>query len=201
MKKISKRKVLTGILCLALAFETYWLSNELFKSRKEQFLISEEISDKNKEIVKKDKEIVKKDKAIIERDEEIASKDEKITSLESELHKYKNSFLEFDIEQKFKIAAEIYQIDFDILYAISRLETGNFTSELFMTKNNPGGIKTLDGTDYQSFDSDFEGIVEMARLLKRYYFDEGLTTIEAIGAKYCPNPEEKWAEKVKELID
>lgn len=200
MKKISKRKVLTGMLCLVLAFETCLLANEFSKNKKEQLLISE-ISDKNKEIVKKDKEIVSKDEAIIRRDKEIVSKDKKISLLESELYKYKNSFLEFDMEQKFKIAAEIYQIDFNILYAISRLETGNFTSKLFMTKNNPGGIKTLDGTDYQSFDSDFEGIVEMARLLKKYYFDEGLTTIEAIGAKYCPDPEEKWAEKVKELID
>lgn len=171
MKKI-KSVLVIGLICSSL-IQSFALSGELSNQKKKNFDLIEENS----------------------------LKDEKIISLDNELSTYKNEFLDFNIEQKFRIAANIYQIDFNILYAISKLETGNFTSDLFLSKNNPGGIKTLDGKDYQSFSSDFEGIVEMARLLKKYYFDEGLTTIEAIGEKYCPNPEDKWVEKVKKFME
>lgn len=105
---------------------------------------------------------------------------------------------EYTIEEMFRIAAEVYDVDFNMLYAIAKLETGNFTSTLFTHSHNPGGMRGSSG--WLSFDSDFEGIMEMARLIRRNYLDQGLTTLEEIGSKYCPNTAENWAAKVRALM-
>lgn len=105
---------------------------------------------------------------------------------------------EFTIEEMFEIAAKVYDVDYNMLYAIARLETGNFTSSLFVNNHNPGGMKGSSG--WLSYDSDFEGIMEMARLIRRSYLDQGLTTVEEIGSKYCPNTAENWAAKVRSLM-
>lgn len=105
----------------------------------------------------------------------------------------------FTREEKFKIAASVYDVDFNMLYAIAKLETGNFTSGLFVNNNNPGGMRGSSG--WMSFDSEFEGIMEMARLLRYYYLDQGLTTLEEIGSKYCPDTAENWAGKVRSLME
>ena len=98
----------------------------------------------------------------------------------------------------FEIAAKAYDVDYNMLYAIARLETGNFTSSLFVNNHNPGGMRSSSG--WLSYDSDFEGIMEMARLIRRNYLDQGLTTLEEIGSKYCPNTAENWAVKVRALM-
>ena len=104
---------------------------------------------------------------------------------------------EFSLEEMFQVAAEVYGIDYNMLYAIARLETGNFTSYLFKNNNNPGGIKS--GSGWAKYDTQFQGIMEMARLLKRNYIDYGLTTPELIGPKYCPDSD-TWAQKVRSLM-
>jgi hypothetical protein len=38
----------------------------------------------------------------------------------------------------------------------------------------------------KSYSTYEEGLDHFVSVLKNYYFDEGLTTIEQIGAKYCP---------------
>lgn len=96
---------------------------------------------------------------------------------------------QISLKEMFQIAAEVYQVDFDMLYAISKLETKHFQSDLFVNHNNPGGIKDFDSeSGWASYDTQFEGIMEMARLLRRNYLDQGLTTVEEIGSKYCPDP-------------
>lgn len=105
---------------------------------------------------------------------------------------------EFSLKEKFKIAAEVYSIDEKMLYAIAKLETGNFTSSLFKNNNNPGGIKS--GSGWAKYDTEFQGIMEMARLLKKNYIDKGLNTPEKIGPKYCPNSD-SWAKKVRSLME
>ena len=106
-------------------------------------------------------------------------------------------FDDLTTEQMFRLAAKTYGVDYSMLYAIARLETGNFTSGLYLENNNPGGMRTSDG--WLSYDSKLEGIMEMARLLKINYIDYGLTTPELIGPKYCPNSD-TWATKVRALM-
>lgn len=106
----------------------------------------------------------------------------------------------FSRKEMFQIAAEVYQIDFNLIYAIAKHETGHFKSKLFIENNNPGGIKDFySESGWAKYDSEFEGIMEMARLLRNNYYDYELNTLEKIGTKYCPNNPE-WAKEVGSLI-
>jgi hypothetical protein len=71
-----------------------------------------------------------------------------------------------------------------ITIAISRWETGNYTSSAFKNKNNVGGMMCQSGLiNYNSLD---EGIHAFVKNLKNNYFDIGLDTIDKIQSKYCP---------------
>lgn len=106
----------------------------------------------------------------------------------------------FSREEMFDVAAEVYRVDPVLLYAIARHETGNFTSRLFVKNNNPGGIKDSNSASgWASYDSEFEGIMEMARLIRRGYYNYGLDTPEEIGAKYCPDGTD-WAGAIRRLM-
>ena len=68
--------------------------------------------------------------------------------------------------------------------AISRWETGNYTSDAFINKNNVGGMMCSSGLIiYNTLD---EGINAFLTNLKNNYFDIGLDTLEKIQPKYCP---------------
>ena len=106
----------------------------------------------------------------------------------------------FSREEMFDVAAEVYRVDPIMLYAIARHETGNFKSRLFVENNNPGGIKDFDSASgWASYGSEFEGIMEMARLIRRGYYNYGLDTPEEIGAKYCPDGTD-WAGAIRRLM-
>lgn len=106
----------------------------------------------------------------------------------------------FSREEMFDVAAEVYRVDPIMLYAIARHETGNFKSRLFVENNNPGGIKDSDSASgWASYGSEFEGIMEMARLIRRGYYNYGLDTPEEIGAKYCPDGTD-WAGAIRRLM-
>lgn len=71
-----------------------------------------------------------------------------------------------------------------LLIAISKHETGNWTSAAFKNKNNFGGLMGANGLkSYSSFD---EGLDAFVSLLNNRYFNKGLTTIEKIQPVYCP---------------
>lgn len=71
-----------------------------------------------------------------------------------------------------------------MLMAISKHETGNWTSSIFKNYHNMGGIIGSNGfRQYASLD---EGIEDFVNLLDKYYINNGRNTIELIGAKYCP---------------
>lgn len=71
-----------------------------------------------------------------------------------------------------------------ITIAISKHETGNWTSKAFKNKNNFGGVMCNSGLkNYSTYE---EGLTGFVNLLKNRYFDKGLDTIEKIGAVYCP---------------
>lgn len=73
-----------------------------------------------------------------------------------------------------------------LVVSISAHETGYWTSELFKTNNNLGGLYNGNKGVFYSYDSVDSGINAMITLLKNNYFGKGLNTIEEIGAKYCP---------------
>lgn len=84
--------------------------------------------------------------------------------------------------------AQKYGIDPNLLSAIMALETGWGTSSAVKNYNNPGGMmdpKTGSMT-LLHYNSLQEGVEAVARNLKKNYIDKGLTSISAIGAKYCP---------------
>ena len=91
--------------------------------------------------------------------------------------------LEHETACKIQKKAVEYNIDWQIAVAISRWETGNFTSNLYKTKNNVGGLYCNGFLSYSSLD---EGIEAFVKNLKRNYFDMGLDTLEKIQPKYCP---------------
>lgn len=71
-----------------------------------------------------------------------------------------------------------------LIVAISKAETGHWTSNLYINKNNFGGV-TKNGK-MASYKTNNEGLEAFASLLKRRYFDQGLTTPEKIQPVYCP---------------
>lgn len=104
---------------------------------------------------------------------------------------------ELTIEDKIELACNQYGVSFDIALAIARLETGNFTSHAYKYKNNPGGLSINEKP--MTFSTIEEGVDAFVGNLSKNYIQKGLTTVEAIGKKYCPsNP--KWAKLVRSLM-
>ena len=114
--------------------------------------------------------------------------------------------LEHETACKIQNKAIEYGIDWRIAVAISRWETGNFTSNLYHTKNNVGGLYCNGFLSYNSLD---EGIEAFVSNLKRNYFDMGLDTLEEIQKKYCPigaandpnNLNQHWLNGVTQIYD
>lgn len=88
-------------------------------------------------------------------------------------------------------------VDPILAIAISRLETGHYTSRAFVEGNNFGGITVESGV--KSFDSLNEGLERYITLLE-WYHDEGMNTAEKMQATYCP-PFEDWDEEVNAVYE
>ena len=73
-----------------------------------------------------------------------------------------------------------------LLVAISKHETGNWTSYNFKNKNNLGGLYNGKEGTFYSYETLEKGIEAFVNLLKNRYFGKGLNTIEEIGNVYCP---------------
>lgn len=90
--------------------------------------------------------------------------------------------------QVFVDAGTMYNIDPMFLAAVAMHETGNGTSDAVISKNNVGGIMTVneDGsTSLRTFDSVDESIYALAELISKYV-SKGLDTIAEIQPVYCP---------------
>jgi hypothetical protein len=72
------------------------------------------------------------------------------------------------------------------IMAISKHETGSWTSKAFKEKNNFGGIMSSTTGELKKYNSQEEGLEGMINLLKNNYFGKGLTSIKQIGEIYCP---------------
>lgn len=93
-----------------------------------------------------------------------------------------------EVSCKIKEVADKYEIDWKMAVAISKHETGQYTSYAFKTLNNVGGLMYWDGkkSSLQSFNSLEKGIEKYISNLKYNYYDMGLDTIEEIQKKYAP---------------
>lgn len=94
-----------------------------------------------------------------------------------------------DIEKKIynkSIESELTHEQAILVVAISKHETGNWTSELYKKNNNFGGIYNSKEQKFYSYESNEKGLQAFVNLLKNNYFGQGLDTIEEIGSKYCP---------------
>jgi len=87
--------------------------------------------------------------------------------------------------------ADQFNIDKNLMLAISIWETGNFTSDNWFDNYNPSGMTCE--LEYNWADNGFikfnkveYGIYRMAQKLKEEYIDLGLDTISLIGSKWCP---------------
>lgn len=73
-----------------------------------------------------------------------------------------------------------------IAVAITKHETGNYTSSLFKNGNNVGGLYNSSAKKFFKYSNIEDGINAYINNLKKGYFDKGLDTIEKIQKKYCP---------------
>ena len=73
-----------------------------------------------------------------------------------------------------------------IAIAITKHETGSYTSSLFKNNNNVGGLYNSSAKKFYTYSSVEDGIDAYIRNLKNGYFDKGLDTIEKIQSKYAP---------------
>lgn len=104
---------------------------------------------------------------------------------------------ELSIEEMIKNTCAEYGIDYAIVLAIARLETGWFKSDAYLHGNNPGGLSINEVP--MAFDTREEGVGAFVSNLANNYFALGLDTPEEIGEKYCPvNP--AWSSVVRELM-
>ena len=94
-----------------------------------------------------------------------------------------------DIEKSIynkSIESELTHEQAILVVAISKHETGNWTSSLYKNNNNFGGIYNSKEKKFYSYESNEKGLQAFVNLLKNNYFGKGLNTIEEIGSKYCP---------------
>lgn len=84
-----------------------------------------------------------------------------------------------------QVAGEQYGVDPKLLEAIERLESGHYTSPLYLNNNNTWGA--WGGYDWMLFNSREESTMALAKCLRENYYDQGLVELEDIGAKYCPD--------------
>jgi len=88
---------------------------------------------------------------------------------------------------------EVLGLDRNLMYAIVNAET-SFNSELFMTINNPAGLRGVNGVDpWWVFENKEEGFIEFGMELVKYYhlvgadtYDVSSETISKIGDIHAP---------------
>lgn len=105
-----------------------------------------------------------------------------------------------------KISAK-YDVDWKLIEAIVRHETGNRTSRAYHELNNVGGLMGKDGL--MKFETKEESYERLVYVIKTYYIDQGLTTIEQIQKKYAPigvendpnNLNQYWTSSVRAIYE
>lgn len=99
-------------------------------------------------------------------------------------------YSKLDTVGKIRYKAENAGLDPDLVEAISRVETGHFTSNAFLNYNNFGGLTTSKGVmEFGSFEEGLEAYINTLV----WYKEDGLTTIKEISERYCPVNKENWS--------
>lgn len=93
-------------------------------------------------------------------------------------------------------AAKCSDVDPLLAIAISRHETGHYTSDAFTQYNNFGGM--TDSSGLMQFSSKEEGVDKFIKMLQ-WYFDDGLKSIEEIQPRYCPPEGDQWIASVSTI--
>jgi len=93
-----------------------------------------------------------------------------------------NECLIYDISKEYNLTYN----EIKIAIAITKHETGNYTSPLFKNSNNIGGLYNSNTKSFYKFNTKEDGIHSFIKNLKNGYFNKGLTTIEKIQPKYAP---------------
>lgn len=94
-------------------------------------------------------------------------------------------------------AAEDADVPTALAVAISRLETGNFTSDAFLYCHNFGGLTGSQGV--MSFESEEAGLDAFVACLA-WYSQQGMTTPQKMASVYCPS-NGSWASQVEEIME
>jgi beta-N-acetylglucosaminidase len=110
------------------------------------------------------------------------------------------------IEKTLVEAQDEYAVNAILLLAIIRLESGNGRSSAAQTMNNLGGLIVFERSVrvFKSFDSRYDCIIYMARLLSGAYLTEGGRffsghTLPDISRRYSTASQE-WTAKVAQII-
>lgn len=101
-----------------------------------------------------------------------------------ELEKYIEKCTLDEVSCKIREVADSYEVDWRLAVAISKHETGVYTSVAFNELNNVGG--NFKNGSLMNFNSLDDGIDFFVSNLKTKYIDLGLYTIETIQPKYAP---------------
>lgn len=122
----------------------------------------------------------------IDQEEEKSLKSQKNAELESleKIEELSNECTLDEVSCKIKKVAQDYGVDWRLAVAISKHETGIYTSEAFNKLNNVGG--NFRNGYLMNFNNLNEGIDFFISNLKTKYIDLGLNTIETIQPKYAP---------------
>ena len=122
----------------------------------------------------------------IGQEEEKSLKSQKNAELESleKIEELSNECTLDEVSCKIKKVAQDYGIDWRLAVAISKHETGKYTSIAFNELNNVGG--NFRNGSLMVFEDLDKGIDFFISNLKNNYIDMGLDTIELIQPKYCP---------------
>lgn len=122
----------------------------------------------------------------IDQEEEKSLKSQKNAELESleKIEELSNECTLDEVSCKIKKVADSYEVDWRLAIAISKHETGVYTSVAFKEMNNVGG--NFRNGSLMVFEDLDKGIDFFISNLKNNYIDMGLDTIELIQPKYCP---------------
>lgn len=187
IKRLFKRDAVMIMLVMTVLFMSISQTN-LIRA-------AEELDLNNQYWKEKYEQIAAANEANIELFEQVKAENDELKERVEELESQPEP--EIDILQ---LAGELYDIDPKLLEAIERLECGNYTSTLYLEKNNTwGAYDSINGV-YYTFDSREQSTMEFARSLRFNYFNHGLDTIEEIGAVYCPGSD-TWAQKVRQIYE
>ena len=93
--------------------------------------------------------------------------------------------------------SEAAGIDPKVAVAISRLETGHWTSYAYVYCNNVGGLS--DNEVPRSYPTVEDGVKAFVDCLVSYW-EKGLTTPELMESTYCPLANGEWAANVRALM-